>query len=238
LRRHRLHQAAALAVALAFAPPARAQPPEIPPAAIVDPDATLTDVRDLPSLGLFLGGALTGFLAHESGHLFANLAYGNVPRLEGLTAFGFIPFFAITPRINCYGEVCYDYDGNQFDGGPRGKFIIVSAGYNVQHISSEVILTTEPWLRHRRAPFRKGWLAFNVLLSVGYALSSFTRTEDAHGDLRNSARTAGVQRDVFAAILIAPALLDTYRYFVPASRWAPWVSRGGKATMLGIIATF
>ena len=39
-------------------------------------------------------------------------------------------------------------------------------------------------------------------------------------------------------ILISPAICDTYRYFVPGSRWAPWVSISGKLTLLGGVLTF
>jgi hypothetical protein len=35
-----------------------------------------------------------------------------------------------------------------------------------------------------------------------------------------------------------PVITDTYRYFVPDSRWAPWVSLGGKLTMLGATLAF
>ena len=216
---------------------ARAQEPYVP--TLPPPEGpTLTDVRGGASLAAYLGGALTGFVAHESGHLIANLAYDNPPALEGLTAFGFLPFFAITPRISCIGDKCYDNDGKVFRGGRRGKFVIVSAGYNVQHLSSELFLTLEPDLRHVRAPFRKGWIMFNVLLSAGYALATWTRTEDDHGDAGNSARLAGIQRDLFGVLLLAPAALDLWRLARPGSRWAPWLSRGAKAGMVGAIFSF
>lgn len=199
------------------------------------PAPSVTDVRDLRSGGWFVAGALTGFLAHEGGHLVTNLMYGNVPRLEGLWAFGFVPFFSISPRIDCDVDPCITHDGQAFRGGRRGKFVITSGGYNVQHVTDEIILTREPALRYKHAPYRKGLLAFNILLSVGYALASWTRTEDPHGDLSRSAELAGLCSELYAGMLIVPALLDVYRYFMPRSRFAPWVSRATKGVFIGLI---
>ena len=45
--------------------------------------------------------------------------------------------------------------------------------FSVQHATSEWILTSHPDLRHKRAPFLKGWLAWNVLASAAYATAAF-----------------------------------------------------------------
>lgn len=200
-----------------------------------EPNPTITDIRDFRSAGWFLAGGLTAFFAHEGGHVVTNLMYGNVPQLQGLWAFGFVPFFAIAPRISCQADVCYTHDGDVFSGGPRGKFVITSAGFNVQHLTDEILLTREPELRYRHGPYRKGILTFNTLLSIGYALASWTGTEDPHGDVSRSASLVGLPSQVYAGALILPALLDLYRYFNPRSRWAPWVSRGSKGVFLGLI---
>ena len=185
-------------------------------------------------LGLFLAGGAVGFVAHESGHVVTNLALGNTPQFQHITTFGFIPFVAINPRLSCRGGVCKKHDGSLLYGGEGGRFAIVTAGFDVQHITTEVLLTLDPDLRDRHAPFRKGLFAFDILLSVGYALSSATGVESPFGDAGNAAAAAGMPRAVFAAILLAPAALDTYRYFRPRSRWAPWASRGSKLGMIGI----
>ena len=39
----------------------------------------------------------------------------------------------------------------------------------------------------------------------------------------------GVDERAIGVIVIAPALLDAYRYFRPDSRWAKWASRVVKA---------
>jgi hypothetical protein len=207
------------------------------PSAIIEappPVGTLTDVHDVPTLAIYLGGGLVGFLAHESGHVVMNLAYGNVPQFQHITTFGFIPFVAINPRLSCHGDVCTKHDGTPLSGGESGKYNIVTAGYDVQHITTEVLLTLEPDLRWRRAPFRKGVFAFDILLSVGYALSNITGTESSFGDSANAVAASGLPRAVFDAVLVAPAALDAYRFFHPEAKWAPWVSRGAKLGMVGI----
>ncbi len=205
------------------------------PSTAPKPQASFLDVRSASGFGWFAAGALTAFFAHEGGHLFGNFVYGNVPRFESLWAFGFVPFFAISPRIECDDDVCRNHDGQVFYGGPRGKLVMTSAGFNVQHLTDEILLTRDPALRYRYAPYRKGLLAFNTLLSIGYTLASWTRIEDPHGDVSRSAQLAGLSSEVYAGMLILPALFDLYRYCQPNSRWAPWLSRGAKGAFLGVI---
>jgi hypothetical protein len=226
-------------LSVSYAPGPRDVEPELPEQLKVrrDPEATWSDVHGARSFGLFAAGALTGFFAHEGGHLLANLVMGNVPQIQPIWGFGFIPFFTIAPRIGCYGDTCYKHDGSEFWAGPRGKFAITSAGFNVQHITDEILLTRTPYLRYRVAPFQKGLLAFNVLLSIGYATAAITRIENPQGDLSRSAELIGMPPEVYAAMLLLPAGLDIYRYFRPDSRWAPWVSRGGKLAVFGLTFT-
>lgn len=188
--------------------------------------------------GLGAAGALSGFLLHESGHVFANLLLGNVPDFHGMLVWGFLPFFAIRPRITCDGEHCTKHNGHEFRPGPNGAFFIVTAGFHVQHITDEVLLTRTPDLRQRDAPFRKGLLAFNVFLSLLYASGDFTGLEDPYGDLAGAAQRSGMHEAWLATVLLAPAALDTYRYFVPTTRWAPWVSRASKASLFGLTFVF
>jgi hypothetical protein len=202
-------------------------PPEKPPSSIAR------------TLGLGSLGFVTGFLAHESGHIAMNLMMGNVPAFEGLLVFGFIPFFAITPRIDCRGEVCTTHDGERFAGGPRGKYAIVSAGFNVQHLTDEVLLTRRPNLRYEDAPYQKGVLAFNVFLSCMYAFGALTTLQDPHGDMAGMTRLSNVHYVPLTFALLAPAAMDTVRYFLPhTQRWSAWVSRGTKVAFIGFNFTF
>ena len=69
-------------------------------------------------------------------------------------SFGGIPFFAIShdPGLS-----------------PREEYVVSSAGFWMQQLGSELILSKEPTLRERDSPLLKGMLAFNVLLSAGTA---------------------------------------------------------------------
>jgi hypothetical protein len=194
--------------------------------------------RTSSSAALFIGGGVLAFVAHETGHLVANAVLGNRPRLVPLWGFGFMPFFAISPELRCTRTACQKADGRPFPGGPRGKFFIATAGFEIQHITSELILTLEPHLRCHRAPFRKGWLIFNVGLSLAYAVTSMAGIEDSHGDAGGAAHLAHLPRAVIGAALILPALLDSYRYLYGSSQWAPWISRSAKAGFVGLAFTF
>jgi hypothetical protein len=161
----------------------------------------------------FLAGAALGLAVHESGHLILDFAFDAKPRLTRV-ALGGIPFFAITHRS---------------DLSPRRELTISSAGFWVQESWNEILLTRRPMLRHAHAPFAKGALAFNILASVGYAAVAFARIGPVERDTRGMADAAGVDERAIAAIVLAPALLDGYRYFRPEAAWAKWASRAAKA---------
>src|SRR5882672_12179022 len=86
----------------------------------------------------FFAGAALGLGLHESGHLILDAAFGADPGVRKISA-GFIPFFAIThhpvSRVR--------------------EFAISSAGFWVQHGTSEILLTRRPDLRHEHAPIAK-----------------------------------------------------------------------------------
>ena len=157
-----------------------------------------------------------------------------MPTIIAIKPFGFVPFFAISPQVNCTDDGCFKKDGTPFGGGRPGLYVIVTAGFTVQHLTTELLLSLEPGLRYHRAPFRKGVLAFDILVSVGYAVASFTNTEDPFGDVTAASQASHINHDVFATLLITPALLDAYRFARPGSRWVPVASRTLNATMFGI----
>jgi hypothetical protein len=169
-------------------------------------------VNRFASAGVFLGGAAAGLLAHEGGHLIFNLVFDADPGI-GRVDFHGIPFFAITHRP---------------DLSPRQEFAVSSAGFWVQHATSEWLLTARPRLRGERAPFLKGLLAFNVLASVAYAGAAFAETGPPERDTHGMAVSARVDEPWIGALVLAPAVLDAWRYFDPDSRWAVWLSRGAK----------
>jgi hypothetical protein len=172
------------------------------------------------SAGRFLGGAAIAFGAHEGGHLLLDVAFDAHPRLKRVDFHG-IPFFAITHRP---------------DISPRRELAISSAGFWIQHAGSEWILTREPGLRSRRAPMRKGMLAFNVLTSAAYAGAAFARSGPPERDTRGIAQAARVDERWVGAMILAPAALDAWRYFDPDAKWAVWLSRGAKIGMVWLMA--
>jgi hypothetical protein len=161
----------------------------------------------------FLAGAGLGLVMHETGHLVFDAMFDADPRIKGVR-FGPFPFFAITHR----GDL-----------SPRREFTISSAGFWVQELSSEWILTRQPSIRDAHAPLAKGVLAFNVLNSVGYAMVAFARAGPFERDTRGMASSSGVDERTIGALVLAPAVLDAVRYFKPEARWAKWASRAAKA---------
>jgi hypothetical protein len=183
---------------------ASAQSAENRPAPPADESAVLRGLK-------FVGGAAVGLVAHEGGHLVFDALFDANPHVKTVH-FGPFPFFAITHA----------------DVSARQEFVISSAGFWVQEGVDEILLTTRPGLRHERAPFTKGVLAFNVLASVGYAGAAFAHAGPAERDTRSMAVSLGVDEAWIGALILAPALLDAYRYFHPEARWAAWASRGVK----------
>jgi hypothetical protein len=161
----------------------------------------------------FLAGAALGLGMHEGGHLVFDTVFDANPTIERVHL-GPFPFFAITHR----GDV-----------SPRREFAISSAGFWMQDLSSDWLLTKRPSLRDARAPVAKGVLAFNVLNSVGYASVAFARAGPFERDTRGMAESIGVDERAIGAMVLAPAILDAIRYFKPEARWATWASRAAKA---------
>src|SRR5919197_3240091 len=129
------------------------------------PPATPSE-QTVSSLGNFLAGAAIGLAAHESGHLLFDSIFAAHPRIKKVSFHGF-PFFAIT------------HDSRL---PPRQEFVIDSAGFWVQQLGDEIILTRRPHLRRERAPLLKGLVAFNVLASAAYSGAAFARTGPVERD--------------------------------------------------------
>jgi len=169
---------------------------------------------------LFLTGAATGLGAHEAGHVIADLAYGEKPGLKKVDFHG-IPFFAITHRS---GRAANE------------EFVISSAGFWMQQAGNEWLLSKRPQLKSEQAPFAKGYFAFNVLASVVYSGAAFAKTGPAERDTRGMAASSRLDERWIGALVLAPALLDAWRYYHPGSKWAIWSSRGVKIGMVVMVA--
>jgi hypothetical protein len=224
-------------------PPESGPPPAAPPPAKAPcPDLRAVPVPPAPAAtpfswggaATFLGGAVTALAAHESCHLIANLAMGNRPGFEPVTFMGFIPYFAIVPSIRCRGGECTKSNGERFWPGRPGLYTIVSAGIQCQQYEDEAILSEWPGLRMDRAPFRKGVLTFNTLLSIGYVLANWTGVEPTDGDIRGIHRDGGAPRLLLSSIIIGIAAVDVARYYYPHARWLAWLNRAAKLSVTGI----
>jgi hypothetical protein len=161
----------------------------------------------------FLAGGVLGLALHEGGHLLFDAVFDAQPHIDPVHL-GPFPFFAIAHR----GDL-----------SPRREFAVSSAGFWVQEATNEWILTRRPLLREEHAWVTKGLVAFNVLNSVGYAMVAFARAGPFERDTRGMADSSGIDERVIGGIVLAPALLDAYRYYQPHSRWAKWTSRAVKA---------
>ena len=191
----------------------------------------------IASAGLFAAGAATAFAAHEGCHLATNLALGNVPRLEPVRFGGFLPFFTIDHGISCTGDRCVRRDGSTFGPGRPGLFLILTAGFQCQHVGNEAILSSAPDLRRQDAPFRTGMLAFNTLASVAYVAADWGGFQPDQGDLAGLRRDAGAPRHLFNGLLLGVALLDAARFVWPDVEWLAWTSRSLKLGAGGVVLT-
>ena len=176
-------------------------------------------VNETAAIGKFLAGAMVGLGAHEGGHLLFDGIFGADAGVKRVDFYG-IPFFAITHR----------------DVSRRQEFVISSAGFWVQHATSEWILTRRPHIRGERAPFSKGVLAFNVGASTAYSIAAFAKIGPSERDTRGMAIGARLDEGWIGAIVLAPAVLDAWRYLDPDARWAVWVSRAIKVG--GVLLVF
>lgn len=169
----------------------------------------------------FLGGAALGLVAHEGGHLLFNVMFDADPGVRRVEFHG-IPFFALTHRSGL---------------SPKREFTISSAGFWVQHATNEWLLTRRPRLRDERAPLLKGLFAFNVLASAAYSGAAFAKDGPSERDTRGMAVSLPADERWMGALILAPAVLDTWRYFDPEARVPVWLSRAVKVGAVLLVFT-
>jgi len=160
---------------------------------------------------VLLGGA-AGLAIHESGHLVADWAFDEKVVIKKVDYKG-IPFFALSHAP---------------DLSPRREYVVSSAGFWAQYLYSEQILTHHPNLKDEQSPFRKGMLTFHVVTSLMYAGAAFGKTGPTERDTRGMASSRRMSERWIGVMVLAPAILDAYRYFNPDARWASWASRSAK----------
>jgi hypothetical protein len=167
---------------------------------------------------VLLGGA-AGLGLHEAGHLVANWAFEEKVVIKKVDYKG-IPFFALSHAP---------------DLSPRREYVVSSAGLWTQYLYSEHILTHHPNLREEESPFRKGLLSFHVVTSLVYAGAALGKTGPIERDTRGMATSRRIDERWIGVMVLAPALLDVYRYFNADARWAAWASRGVKMGSVALV---
>jgi len=170
----------------------------------------------------FLVGGAAGLGIHESGHVLFGAIFGVHPGIRGLDSRP-IPFFVITHDPTTR----------------RKEFVISSAGFWMQHLGSEWLLSERPNIAHEKAPFLKGIFAFNLGASAVYSIAAFARAGPPERDTRGMAISLGkdgVPEPWIGALVLSPAALDGYRYLHPDAAWAKWTSRGLKVA--AVLLTF
>ncbi len=209
---------AALLSAALLALPTAARAQDAPP----EPrDAPASRESRAAKTATFLAGGAAGLIVHEAGHIAMGLALDANPGFKRLD-YGVIPFFAVT-----------------HDSVTRRRELLISAsGFLAQHAANEWLLMRDAsgrGLRQQRAPFKKGWLIFNLATSAVYTAAALGRFGPAERDTRGIAISAGddgVPEPVVGVLILAPAVLDGVRYWKDDPAWARWGSRALKAGML------
>ena len=168
---------------------------------------------------VLLGGA-AGLGLHETGHLIANWAFEEKVVVKKVDYKG-IPFFALSHAP---------------DLSPRREYVVSSAGFWAQYLYSEQILTHHPRLKDEESPFRKGMLTFHVVTSLIYSGAALGKTGPVERDTRGMATSRRIDERWIGLMVLAPALLDMYRYFNADARWAAWASRGVKMGSVVLVA--
>jgi hypothetical protein len=162
----------------------------------------------------FFGGAATGLVGHELGHVAFGATFGAHPSVKRID-YGPIPFFAIAHQ----------------PVSRRKEFVISAAGMWSQQASAEWLLAEHPNLRDERSPFLKGVFAFHLATSVVYGVAGFGRIGPPERDTRGLADSLGrdgIPEPAIGALVLAPAVFDGYRYLRPNATWAKWASRATK----------
>jgi hypothetical protein len=167
----------------------------------------------------FFEGAFVAFVNHETGHLITNTYFDTDPFLKSVH-YGFIPFFTIEP-----GRYVTRHE----------HYAIAASGFTAQNLLSEWLLTKHSDLAEDDEPFLKGLGMFNFWLGVGYAATAFAGSGPHERDTKGMADALGWDERAVGAMVLAPTLLDMYRYRHPECKWARTASRIGKLLIMGLM---
>lgn len=178
-------------------------------------DATYTKPQDWL---LLLGGAVSGLVLHEMGHLTVDLIADNKPVIRPV-ALGPLPFFAISPtQAKSSGEL----------------YGVAMAGFFVEAVYTELIFANSPDLRYHHQPFLEGMLALHFALDLGYAITGFAGIGPHESDVNTMARAADVSPAAIGTMLALPLMFDLLRYLKPELRnRSIWIGMSARWLMFG-----
>ena len=161
----------------------------------------------------FLLGFMTGYTAHELGHVLVAKAKGYRVELDGASL--------VYPGL---------------EEGTADQLQIATAGFQTQWLVAEAALRYRENSRFsdHGNNFSAGLVVFHLASTAAYM--TFLKNHD-QGDAVGAAKATGLSTDQVALLAAIPAVLDGWRLFAedpPA--WVPALSAGAKG--LGIVAVW
>ena len=75
---------------------------------------------------------------------------------------------------------------------------------------------------------------FNFWLTVGYAATAFAGSGPSERDTKDMADALGWNERRGGVMILAPTMLDAYRYHHPDAKWAKTASRLTKVFIIGL----
>ena len=176
-------------------------------------DVEIASVKEAGIIGFkrwsaYSSGWLAGFLSHELGHVGAAKLMGVKTKCSNI----------LDPRLNHHSN------------SNRKLRIIDSGGFDAEIISSEIILGIDAIPKNN--PFFIGWLAFDVVNPIYYAL--IDKAQSGHGDME-SFRRNGVNTNFVKIAMLAHSALSVYRFFEKPSSFTPYIGVNEDQITAGLI---
>lgn len=169
----------------------------------------------LPDWGKFTLGFVGGIAGHELGHYLVATSKGYKVHFDGFV-------------LAYSGAELADAD----------KLQVASAGFQAQWLMTELVLRDRDGRESTSAPGDFGAGVVCSHLGITFAYLTFLKNHK-DGDIAGMANATGLSKNLLAAAVAIPAVLDTWRLFgnqVPA--WVPHVSLLGKGLGMAWVWTY
>jgi hypothetical protein len=169
----------------------------------------------LPNWGKFTLGFAGGIAGHELGHYLVASSKGYEVHFDGLALV---------------------YSGAELAGADQLQ--VASAGFQAQWLLTELVLRDRDGRESKSAPGEFGAGVVCSHLGITFAYLTFLKNNKL-GDITGMAEATGLSKNLLAATVAIPAVLDAWRLFgnqVP--EWVPHVSLLGKGFGMTWIWTY